>query len=93
MPNSTFVHLLIRGSVQGVGFRSFVRHKARTLGLSGQVRNLADGAVEVAAEGSDEDLRQLSALAAIGPATARVTGIREEWSEGPQQFGSFEIIR
>ncbi len=89
----TRLRLVIRGQVQGVGFRYFMRHEARALGLNGRVRNLADGAVEVAAEGSLAELKQLSAIAASGPGTARVAGVEEEWGEGSPQFGTFEITR
>ncbi len=85
--------LVIRGQVQGVGFRYFMRRQARALGINGQVRNLADGAVKVTAEGSVAELKQLKALAAAGPGTARVAGVEEEWSEGPPQFVTFEITR
>jgi hypothetical protein len=46
------LHAVVHGRVQGVGFRYFVMREARALGLSGWVRNQADGSVEVEAEGA-----------------------------------------
>ncbi len=83
--------MIIRGRVQGVGFRYFVRVEARALDLLGRVRNLSDGAVEVEAEGSEPALQKLLAIARTGPRNARVTEVHEEWSEGPPRFGAFEI--
>lgn len=71
------VHLEILGRVQGVGFRWFVRQQARGLGLAGWVRNRADGAVELAASGSDEEVQRLVELVSEGPAGARVEAVRE----------------
>ena len=70
----------ISGRVQGVGFRNFAERAAEELGISGYVRNLADGRVEVYAIGSSDQLNQLSGLLAQGPRWANVTGIdsREE---------------
>lgn len=64
--------LLVSGRVQGVGFRAFVAGAAREAGLSGWVRNLSDGRVEVFAEGEAEALAGLEAACARGPFLARV---------------------
>ena len=82
-------HLLIRGRVQGVGFRYFVVHEARALGLGGTVRNRADGAVEVEAEGDILRLRELVDAVRRGPTGARVSGVEESWSEGPARYRDF----
>ena len=66
------VHVLIRGRVQNIGFRAFVLQAADRLGLSGWVRNLPDGRVELEAEGEDQDVDALVALARRGPRMARV---------------------
>lgn len=62
----------VTGIVQGVGFRWYVREKARRLGLHGWVRNLEDGDVEIAVEGPDEQLAFLLAAVREGPDGARV---------------------
>ena len=63
---------IVRGRVQGVGFRWFVDHEARQLGLSGWVRNNLDGAVEVLAMGSEQQLGALRKKLEKGPRAARV---------------------
>jgi acylphosphatase len=65
----------VRGRVQGVGFRYFVRRAARDLGLEGGVRNDADGAVTAVAAGSDDALERFAAALADGPPAARVSGV------------------
>lgn len=69
------LHVEIRGRVQGVGFRWFVRERARALALSGWVKNLSDGSVEVAASGSDAAVRDLLALLREGPPGAHVRDV------------------
>ena len=86
------LRLTIQGRVQGVGFRYFVLREARTLGVNGWVRNRPDGAVLVAAEGPRPTLERLRALVSQGPRSARVTDVGEEWSEGPAQFDTFEVL-
>jgi len=70
------IRMVISGRVQGVGFRHFMWRRATELGLSGDVRNLASGAVEVRARGEAAALDQLAALARQGPPAARVTEVR-----------------
>lgn len=67
--------LLVSGRVQGVGFRAFVAEAAGRLGLAGWVRNLADGRVEVLAEGTPGALDALAAACARGPLLARVDAV------------------
>ena len=69
------LHVRVTGLVQGVGFRWFVRERARRLGLSGWVRNLSDGSVEVAAAGDAHQLELLRGELRRGPSGARVDGI------------------
>ncbi len=63
---------LIRGRVQGVGFRWFVLKRARHLGLGGWVRNRPDGAVELEAQGSARLLEDLEAALSSGPPSSQV---------------------
>ena len=85
------VHLLIRGRVQGVGFRYFAAREARRLELSGVVRNRMDGAVEVEAEGDRESLERLVEAMRVGPRAAQITSVDERWSEGSARHRGFEI--
>jgi acylphosphatase len=73
----TALHVRVTGMVQGVGFRWFVRERARRLGLAGWVRNLPDGSVEVAASGDDGQLELLRAELLRGPRGAAVQKLEE----------------
>jgi acylphosphatase len=66
---------IIRGRVQGVGFRWFVMREAERLKLSGFAQNLPDGSVEVVSEGPEEALEALEAQLRRGPSHARVDDI------------------
>lgn len=83
---------LIRGRVQGVGFRWFVLKRARQIGLGGWVRNLPDGAVEVAARGGAPGLEELEGTLRSGPAHARVDEVEiSEISDELELPNVFEI--
>lgn len=69
------MRLRVRGRVQGVGFRWFVRVSARRLGLSGWVANAPDGSVEIAASGDQAKLDELRRAVARGPDGAHVEGV------------------
>jgi len=77
--------------VQGVNFRYYTALKARELGLSGFVRNLPAGVVEVVAEGAEEPLSALAAWCRRGPSAAQVDTVEEESSQASGEFQSFEI--
>jgi len=81
----------VSGVVQGVGFRWFVHHHARELGLSGWVSNLPDGSVEVVAEGPGEELERLLVLIEQGPRSALVADREVRWAEPEGLAGSFDI--
>ena len=85
------LRLVIRGRVQGVGFRHFVSRQAGALGIAGWVRNRPDGAVEVEAEGPKPDLERLVTALSRGPAGARVSAVEQEWSEREPGHRGFRI--
>jgi acylphosphatase len=88
------LHVRITGVVQGVGFRWFVRERARRLGLAGWVRNLADGTVEVLATGDAEKLELLRGELRRGPAGAAVQdviAVNQPAAEEPLE--PFNILR
>jgi acylphosphatase len=80
-----------RGVVQGVGYRWFVQREASRIGLVGWVANMADGSVEVVAEGSHTDLEQLVLALRVGPSAAMVdeVSVRHEPARGG--LGGFDI--
>ena len=80
--------VLVRGAVQGVGFRATARSRARSLGLAGWVRNNLDGSVEAELEGAPERLDLAVDWFGRGPSGARVDDLRVEWREplGEQGF-------
>lgn len=77
----TSVRLVVRGRVQGVGFRWATVEQGRRLGLDGWARNLPDGSVEVVAAGAAETVERLVAWCGSGPPSARVSGV--DRSPGP----------
>lgn len=81
------VHFLIRGRVQGVGFRWFVHREASELELRGWVRNTEDGEVEVLASGSVEDLSELRKSLRQGPRGSRVDNLIEHTLEEKEAVG------
>ena len=87
----TRLHLVISGRVQGVGFRFSAYDEAKDLALAGWVRNLPNGNVEIVAEGSRENLQMLAAWAHLGPPSAHVTQVREDWLDSTGEFTDFRI--
>ena len=86
----TRVRIIVRGLVQGVFFRAYARDQARQLRLTGWVKNRSDGAVEVIAEGREENLKQLVAWCHEGPSSARVEHVEAEWDKSRGEFQAFE---
>ncbi len=86
------IHLLIKGLVQGVGYRASARDEARRLGLTGWVKNTPQGQVEAVASGPVEALNAFVAWCGTGPLLARVSAV--EVSDLPaQHFEEFVIQR
>jgi len=86
-------YYLVKGRVQGVGFRWFVHREAAALDLRGWVRNTESGHVEVVAAGEESDLKRLRTLLAKGSRGSRVDAIEQrdlDPSEG-EALGSFQI--
>ena len=92
MSDAVRARLLISGRVQGVGFRYSTVGAARTLrGLSGWVRNLDDGRVEVLVEGPKDAVEQLIAWCRRGPPSARVDSLESSWEAAAGDLPAFEI--
>jgi acylphosphatase len=77
--------VVIRGRVQGVGYRAWTEDTALLNGIDGWVRNRADGAVEAVFAGSAEAVSQMIAACLEGPLSARVEGI-EQHASGPEEL-------
>lgn len=77
-PTLRRIRAVVRGRVQGVGYRATTAHEARRLGLAGWVENQADGSVALEAEGPTAAVAALLAWCARGPAQARVTAVDVE---------------
>lgn len=85
------LHAIVKGYVQGVGFRYYVLDAAVALGVNGWVRNLWNGDVEVVAEGEHEALEKLLAILRRGPRAAHVSGVDIDWGEFAGEFSSFHV--
>ncbi len=85
------LRLVVSGRVQGVFFRAAARRQALSFHLRGYARNLADGTVEIVAEGRREELRALAQWARVGPPAAAVADVREEWRESLGEFADFTV--
>jgi acylphosphatase len=85
-------HARVRGVVQGVAFRYHTRDAALALGLSGWVRNLPNGEVEVSAEGEEAALKQLARFLETGPPLARVKGVDLDWKIPSSEYTTFKIL-
>jgi acylphosphatase len=80
-------HVLIRGSVQGVGFRYWTRRAAIARGLEGWVRNRGRDSVEAVFAGSEQAVTEMVALCRRGPNTARVDSV----DEAPAEPGALDL--
>ena len=89
----TRVRARVTGLVQGVFFRASTAERAEELGLSGWVRNCADGAVELEAEGPEEQVKALVAWCGHGPPAARVREVTTEWLPASGAERGFRVRR
>lgn len=85
-------HIIVKGLVQGVGFRWFVEREAKKLGLVGYVRNLPTGQVEIEVEGDRSLIEELMAKVKVGNRLARVIDLDINWLEARGRYTNFNII-
>ena len=83
--------IFILGFVQGVGLRRFIKGKANNLSLTGYVKNLSDGRVEVVVNGKKEDIENLIKTIEKGSFFAQVKSVQIEW-ENEDDFKDFTIL-
>jgi acylphosphatase len=86
------VHVVISGKVQGVWYRASTKKKAEELGLTGWVKNTADGNVEAVFEGDASMVDEMVAWCWIGPPLARVTDVKVTRREANGKFTDFMFL-
>ena len=85
------IRIKIFGDVQGVLFRSYALGFAKSIGLTGWVKNTPDGGVEIVAEGEKDDLEKIIEWSKTGPKYAEVEKINVDWQEATGEFTDFNI--
>ena len=93
MPDDTLAraHAHVSGRVQGVWFRQSTAERGKALGLAGWVRNLADGRVEILAEGPREAVEALMDYARVGPPLADVRSLEVQWGDSTGDLEAFGV--
>ena len=91
MTDLASVQAIVYGYVQGVFFRAFVSRWATELGLTGYVRNVPGGRVEINAEGERKQLEKLIDHLKVGPPAARVKKVVTNWAEYSGNYSVFSI--
>lgn len=87
-------HIIVKGRVQGVGFRAHVEYHARQIGgLTGWVRNVGYDTVEAIAEGERSNVERLTEMMKQGPSMSRVDEWRVEWENMTGEFREFGVRR
>ncbi|MBI2069418.1 MAG: acylphosphatase [Elusimicrobia bacterium] len=83
--------LIVRGVVQGIGYRYFAQKMAKQSNLQGWVKNQPDGSVELAVEGDESDIERLIASLKQKHPWAKVDAVEIEWQPYAGEFQTFEI--
>lgn len=83
--------IFVEGIVQGVCFRAYTLDKAKSLGVTGLVRNLPDGRVEILAQGEEDGVMTLINWAHKGPNQARVDRVRVFWEKVETKYDDFKL--
>jgi acylphosphatase len=91
MAEQASLKAIIHGRVHGVFFRAFAARQATRIGLTGYVRNLPDGTVEVQAEGERSQLEELIGHLEIGPPAAKVDKVVTSWSKYTGKYSGFNV--
>lgn len=92
-PEQTVVRaqIIVKGRVQGVGYRAFAARVASTMGLQGGVRNVENGTVELDVEGAKTQILLLIEELRKGSLAARVTAVEVEWGKATGRFSEFQV--
>jgi len=86
-------HIVVRGQIQGIGFRKYVKDCADELKLSGTVQNQPDGDVNAMAVGEREVIEQLVAKIEAGNGLTKITKVNVKWREWGEPAGEFKIVK
>lgn len=84
-------NIIVRGVVQGVGFRFWCIRKANEFGLSGYTANLPDGSVEIEVEGDRSIVEEFLNVVRVGPTYAHVADVNIDWYDKPRGYTEFGI--
>ena len=87
------VHVVVKGRVQGVGFRAHVQYSARQIGVVGWVRNVGYDTVEASAEGERAKLDRFVEAVKRGPVGAQVDESQVEWQNATGEWSDFQMRR
>jgi acylphosphatase len=85
------IHVFVSGRIQGVAYRFFAERRAAEIPVTGWVRNLRDGRVEIVAEGRKVDLERFLEFLRQGPRMAKVDGLDLLWEDYRGEFKDFRI--
>ncbi|MEA3248278.1 MAG: acylphosphatase [Nanoarchaeota archaeon] len=85
--------LIVKGTVQGIFFRQFVKGHADNLKLRGFVRNLANGDVEIIVEGEEDSIKRIVGFVRKGPEHAQIRDVQIEERKWSGDFRKFKILR
>lgn len=86
------VHLQIMGSVQGVGYRQFLKKEAERRRITGWTRNLPDGSVEALLQGEKQEIEAFLLRLREGPFLAEVKDLRVDWEDMEEKVSDFVIL-
>jgi acylphosphatase len=84
---------VVKGSVQGVFYRKFCEENANSLSLTGYVRNLESGDVEVFVEGEKKDIDQMEIILKKGPVHSQIRSVLREDKKWDGNFKEFKVLR
>lgn len=84
-------HIVVKGFVQGVGYRYYVYHQALQLSLKGYVKNLYNGDVEIEVEGDRSRIEEFIKEVRVGPRMADVRDLSVRWGEFEKKYSGFHI--
>lgn len=86
------VKIIVKGFVQGVGFRYFIYRNAQALNLTGYAKNLINGNVEVLLEGDDNNINEMISILKQGPSRSIVNSIELDYSDFKGDYIGFNIL-